>query len=163
MSLQISSKVQGRPSPLRPWCISPYFRFPPYFRKCLRLSGKFYLFQKKFHFHPPKFLTTFFFFFLVIHYKFRIPPYFASFSTFPHPDSRQFIISPYFSKFPPSYQKIQQLFTYFTCISPHTLTMMHLCITQCTYWTLLPKYIYLHLFIALYVCSSLPNYLIKSL
>src|SRR6218665_1060791 len=23
-------------------------------------------------------------------------------------------------------------------LSPHTLTMMHLCITQCTYWTPLP-------------------------
>src|SRR6218665_4042262 len=34
------------------------------------------------------------------------------------------------------------LFTYFMCISfPPSLTMMHLCITQCTYWTpLLPAY-----------------------
>src|SRR6218665_1652623 len=74
--------------------------------------------EKISHFHPPKFLTTFF---LVI-------------------DSQKFIISPYFSKFPPCFPKVQQLFTYFTCIFPRTLTMLHLCITQCTYWTpLVPK------------------------
>src|SRR6218665_1021871 len=43
---------------------------------------------------------------------------------------------PYFDKCPPCFTQIHLLFTYFTCISfPHTFTMMHLCITQCTYWT----------------------------
>jgi len=38
--------------------------------------------------------------------------------------------------FLPSFIKIHLLFTYFMCISfPPTFTMMHLCITQCTYWT----------------------------
>src|SRR6218665_1911025 len=46
------------------------------------------------------------------------------------------IISPYFEKFPPCFRKIHLLFTYLMCISfPPTLTMMHLCITQCTYST----------------------------
>src|SRR6218665_3914975 len=46
-------------------------------------------------------------------------------------------IPPYFQKFPPCFRKIYLLFTYFMCISfpPPTLTMMHLCITQYTYWT----------------------------
>src|SRR6218665_2404377 len=45
------------------------------------------------------------------------------------------------SSFPPTltnspcFRQIHLLFTYFTCIFPPTLTMMHLCITQCTYRT----------------------------
>jgi len=51
-------------------------------------------------------------------------------------DSRKFIIFPLtLRNFPSCFRKIHQLFTYFTCIFPPTLTMMHLCITQCTYWT----------------------------
>src|SRR6218665_1857805 len=68
--------------------------------------------EKISYFHPPKFLTTYF---LVIDHKFRISP---CFTTFLHPDSRKFIIPPYFSKFPPCFRKIQQLFTYFTCNFP---------------------------------------------
>src|SRR6218665_2536046 len=54
---------------------------------------------------------------------FRFPPCFRNFFRF-------------FGKFLTFYlfQK-KQLFTYFLCIFPPTLTMMHLCITQCTYWT----------------------------
>src|SRR6218665_1955985 len=41
-----------------------------------------------------------------------------------------------FNKFPPCFRKIHQRFTCFACnFFPPTLTMMHLCITQCTYWT----------------------------
>src|SRR6218665_1017582 len=43
--------------------------------------------------------------------------------------------SPLLFKISPCFRKIQQLFTYFTCNFPPTLTMMHLCITHCTYWT----------------------------
>src|SRR6218665_342314 len=49
---------------------------------------------------------------------------------------RENYYSPYFDKCPPCFTQIHLLFTYFTCISfPPTLTMMHLCITQCTYRT----------------------------
>ena len=127
--------TQGRPSPLRPWCISPPVSdFPLCFLKILRFFVKFltfYLFPKKF----PIFIRQNFWwpFFLVIT-NFEFPPYFASFSTFP-PGFAKIIISPYFHKCTPCFRKIHQLFTNFVCISPHTLTMMHLCITQCTYWT----------------------------
>src|SRR6218665_1740732 len=64
--------------------------------------------QKNFNFHPLKFLMTFF----------RIIPYFRCFSTFP-PDFVKFTCF------------------YIVCVFrfPSCLTMMHLCITQCTHWT----------------------------
>src|SRR6218665_1996298 len=72
--------------------------------------------------------------FLVIDHKFRISPYFRCFSTFP-PCFAKIFLSPYFSKFS------RPVLGKFTCflhtlrVFPPTLTMMHLCITQCTYWT----------------------------
>ena len=49
------------------------------------------------------------------------------------------------------FRKIHLLFTYFMCISfPPTFTMMHLCITQFTYWTPL-------LFSLVLLCFDLPN------
>src|SRR6218665_4206558 len=85
--------------------------------------------EKISYFHPPKFLTTF---------SFSHRPQILNFPPvllhFP-PDSRKFIMPPTFQNFPPCFRKIQQLFTYFTFNFPPTLTMMHLCITQCTYWT----------------------------
>src|SRR6218665_3869108 len=46
------------------------------------------------------------------------------------------LLFPLLSKMSPCFRIIHLLFTYITCISfPPTLTMMHLCITQCTYWT----------------------------
>ena len=85
-------------------------------------------FPQKCMFHPRKFPMTF----LVINWlwislllslKRYISPYFAKF------------ISPYFEKFP-WFRKIYLFFAYFTCFSfPPTSTMMHLCITQYTYWT----------------------------
>src|SRR6218665_578824 len=77
---------------------------------------------------------------LVIDHKFRISSCFAYFSTFP-PCLAKIIISPYFQKFPPCFRKIHQLFTCFVCHFPPTLTMMHLCTTQCRYWTPLPMWI----------------------
>ena len=110
--------TRGVHPPLRPWCIfSPVSDFPPYFRKIFRLSGKCQKFlpfpEKISHFHPPKFLTTFF---LVINHKFRISPCFACFTAFPPLIRENLLFPPYFSKFPPCFPKIQQLFTYFTCI-----------------------------------------------
>jgi len=108
---------QRRPSPLRPWCISALcFRFSPYFQQIFSLCGKF---------------------FLVIDHKFRISPYFPCFSIFP-PCFAKIIVSPTLLwKILPCFRKIHLLFKYFMCISfpPYTLTMMHLRITQCTYWT----------------------------
>ena len=56
---------QGRPSPLRPWCISPLFQIFPPFQKNFRTFSKFFTilpFSRKIscNFHPPKFLMTFF-------------------------------------------------------------------------------------------------------
>src|SRR6218665_3711402 len=79
--------------------------------------------EKFLDFHPPKLLMTFFVFFV-----------FCLFSTFPLCFAK-IIISPHFQKFPlPVFEK-------FTCVLhtlcvfrfPPILTMMHLCITQCTY------------------------------
>src|SRR6218665_696883 len=87
--------------------------------------------EKFLDFHPPKFLMIFF---LVIDHKFRISPYFPCFGPFP-PVSRKLLFPlPTLTNFPPCFRKIHLLFTYFLCISfPPTLTMMHFCITQCTY------------------------------
>src|SRR6218665_3740427 len=94
-------------------CISPYFRFPPYFRKNFGLRGKFsqcYHFQQNFtDFHPPKFLATFSFFYSFTT-NFEFPP---PFSVFQYIISRNFSFSPYFSKFRPDFVK----FTYFLCFS----------------------------------------------
>src|SRR6218665_252193 len=81
--------------------------------------------EKFFHFHPPKFLMTFS----------NFPPILPVSVHF-SPVSRKLLFPPFFEQFPPVFQKIHLLFTYFMCISfPPTLTMMQLCITQCTYWT----------------------------
>src|SRR6218665_3495269 len=90
-------------------------------------------------FHPPTFLMTFF---LVIDHKFRISPNFRCFSTFPPPVSRKSFFPSYFLLLiSPS------VLGTFTCFF-HTLrvffptpalSMMHLCITQCTYWTPLAR------------------------
>ena len=77
--------------------------------------------EKFFDFHPPKFLMTFF------SHQPQISN-FPLFSVFKYsflPISIKFYI-PHFSKF--------SRFRTFTS-SPPTFTMMHLCITQCMYWT----------------------------
>src|SRR6218665_3686441 len=84
------------------------------------------------HFHPPKFLTTFFF------------SHRPQISDFPHilpvlvhfpTDSRKFIIPPTFQNFPLVFNKFNSFLHTLRGFFPPTLTMMHLCITQCTYWT----------------------------
>src|SRR6218665_2205316 len=65
----------------------------------------------------------------------NFPPIFASSVHF-HLFRKNYSFPPTFTNFPPVLGK-------FTCFlhalrvhfSPSTLTMMHLCITQCTYWT----------------------------
>src|SRR6218665_2730060 len=68
--------------------------------------------QKIFNFHPPKFLMTF----LLL----LFPPTFLN---------------------SPSFRKIYVFFymLYVLFVSSPTSTMLHLCITQCTYWTPLLK------------------------
>ena len=110
----------------------PLFQIsPPIFEKISDFLENFTNFtfsRKNFPFSSAKILV-------IDHKLFWISPYFACFSTFP-PDSRKFIISPYFSKFPPCFPKIPQFFyILYVYLPPPTLTMMHLCITQCTYWT----------------------------
>ena len=66
---------QGRPSPLRPWCISHLFQISPYFRKIFRLWWCL-LFPKNFLIFIRQ---NFWSFFLVIDHKFRIFPLFNLF------------------------------------------------------------------------------------
>src|SRR6218665_2755767 len=75
-------------------------------------------------------------FFLVIDHKFRISPLFSLFQYIFPLFRENYSFPPTFTNFPPVLDK-------FTCFLhalsvfrfPPTLTMMHLCITQCTYWT----------------------------
>ena len=132
----------GTSNPPKAMMHSPLFQIYRYFSKNVQTLWKILKilpFPDNFlNFHPPKFLMTFLF--LVIDHN----PYFPCFSTFP-PCFAKIIISPCFAKiiispllwkiFLPVFSKIHLLFTYFMCISfPPTLTMMHLCIIQCTYW-----------------------------
>src|SRR6218665_465422 len=107
------------------------FRFSPQFRKNFRTFLKFLTILPFLDFHPPKFLTTFF---LFIDQKFRISPLFSLFQ-YIFPQYRENYSFPLLLQIPPGFRQIHLLFTYFTCTFAPTLTMMHLCITQCTYWT----------------------------
>src|SRR6218665_2879971 len=110
----------------------PCFRFPPYFLKIFRLENfqTFTSSRKISRFSSAKISDDLF---LVIDHKFRIFPLFPLFQYISplFPENYYF---PYFAN-SPRFRKIHLLFTYFICISfPPTLTMTHLCITQCTYW-----------------------------
>ena len=65
----------------------------------------------------------------------NFPPIFPVSIHFPPVSQKLFFLPPTLTN-SPCFRQIHLLFTYFTCIfvTP-TLTMMHLCITQCTYWT----------------------------
>src|SRR6218665_585926 len=99
----------------------------PLFPKKIDIPWKIFLIlpfpEKNFDFHLPKFLT-----FLLQNFNF---PYFPCFTAFP-PYFTKIIVSPYFKKF------TCFLHTLYVFRIPLTLTMMHLCITQCTYWMPLP-------------------------
>src|SRR6218665_3317846 len=91
-----------------------------------------------FAFHPPIFLMTLFF-----SHRPQISnsPYFPCFNNFP-PVSRKLLFPPYFQTFLPVFKKFTcflHTFCVHVFLSPLNLTMMHLCITQCTYWTPLDK------------------------
>src|SRR6218665_1248418 len=92
----------------------PVSDFLPYFRKSFETPWKIFPilpFSKHFlDFHPPKFLMTF----LVIDYKFAIPPYFRCFSTF-SPYFGKNCISPYFCKFPPDFVKFACFYILYVC------------------------------------------------
>jgi len=113
----------------------PLFQISPYFQKYFRLCGQF----SKFYFFPKNFSIfirqNFWWSFLAIDHKFRISP-----PTFPvsvHFPFAKIIICPFFNKFVPLFSKNSPAFyiLYVYFVSSPTLTMMHLCITQCTYWT----------------------------
>jgi len=92
---------QERPSPLRPWCISPMFQISPLFSTNFHTLWKMLPFpEKNSNFHSPKFLMTFWFF----SHPPRISPYFSCFRIFP-PCFAKFIISPYFQKCSPLFSK----------------------------------------------------------
>ena len=137
--------LSGVSTPLRQSCISfPLcFRFPPYFKKFFRLRRKFsqfQLFPKKISdFHWPNFWWLFFRWLQILN-----SPLFSMFQ-YISPLFRQNYYYPYFFKFP-WFRNIYVFFTYFMCFSfPPSLTMMHLCITQCTYWMLLVPLMILYL------------------
>src|SRR6218665_1248303 len=81
-------------------------------------------------FHSPKFLMTFF----SSTTNFKFPPYFASFTTFSPLISKNSYFHPTFTHFPPVFGKFTS-FLHTFCVHFPPLAMMHLCITQCTYWT----------------------------
>ena len=123
----------------------PCFRFPPYFRKIFRLREKFTFPDNIiFRFSSAKISDDFFLsFLLVIDHKFRISSLFSLFQYISPLFRENYYFPPYFEKCPPCFRQIQLLFTYFMCIAfPPTLTMMHLCITQCTYWMPLARSCY---------------------
>ena len=72
--------------------------------------------------------------FLVIIYKFVITPICAASVHFPPISGKLFLLL--LQNFPPDFVKYK-CFLHTFCVFrfPHTLIMMHLCITQCTYWT----------------------------
>ena len=109
---------QGRPSPPKTMMhFSLLFQIFPLFSKNFRAFRKMLTilpFPDKFlHFHPPKFLMTFF---LVIHHKFRISSLFSLFQYMSPPVSRELLFPPAFQNFP-LFIKIHLLFTYFLFIS----------------------------------------------
>ena len=149
----------GASIPLRRWCMSPpvsdfpsvsrgvhppwgHDAFPPVsdfplifkkFSNSVENFPNFTLSRKNFRFSSAKISYDLF---LVINHKFRISFLFSLFQYIFPSVSRKLLFHPYISL---CFRKIHLLFTYFMCISfPPTLTMMHLCITQCTYWTPLP-------------------------
>src|SRR6218665_3459646 len=66
--------------------------------------------------------------------KILISPYFRCFSAFPL--FRENYSSPfYFFKFHPDFVKLTCFYMPHVLFVSLCLTMMHLCITQCTYWT----------------------------
>jgi len=74
---------------------------------------------------------------LVIDYKFWISPLFSMFQ-YISPLFRVNYYCPLLFQISPCFRKIYVFFVLCVFVSPLSLTVMHLCITQCTYWTPLP-------------------------
>jgi len=125
---------------------------PPISEKFLRLRRKFsqfYLFRKRFSIFI---CQNFLWLFLVIDHKFVIFPSIFALSVY-FPLFRKNLHSLLWQIPPSDFVKFLCFFTYFLWFSfPPTLTMMHLCITQCSYWTHLPKIIFGTRRSYLYVC-----------
>ena len=96
--------MQGRPSPLMAWCISPCFRIPPVFSDPAENFQNFTFSQKFFHFHPPKFLMTFFV--SGRHHQFPNFPDIFPASIYFLPVSLKLLFLPCFYKFLPCFRKI---------------------------------------------------------
>src|SRR6218665_522315 len=86
-----------------------------------------------FGFHLPKFLMTLLFWSSATNFEF--PPYFRYVNTFPPIFRQNYSFHSTFINFPPVFSKFT-CFLHTLCVFrfPPTFTMMHLCITQCTYW-----------------------------
>jgi|SRR6218665_1369091 len=125
------------------------FQISPCFHKIFRLCrkfSKFYLFPT--NFSSAKISDDFF----VIDHIFQISPYFPYLSTFPPCFAKIIISPPTFQNFPPVLEKFTCFLVLHTlCVFhfPPTLTMMHLCNTQCTYW--MPLYMYVCTYV---ICMS---------
>jgi len=107
-------------------------QFPRNFSDSVENFHKFYLFRKEISIFIRQ---NFWWLFLVINHKFLISPYFRPFSL-SLPLSKK-IISPLLLQISPLVSLNFRVFYILSVIfvSLLTLTMMHLCITQCTYWT----------------------------
>jgi len=117
LMMMMMTPRQGRPSPLRQWCISPLFQISPLFsKKCFDSVENFpnsTFSRKLFRFSSAKLSDDLF---LVINHKFRISPLFLLFQ-YISPYFAKIILSPYFSKFPPFFRYIYVGFTYFVLFS----------------------------------------------
>src|SRR6218665_893914 len=84
-------------------------------------------------------------FLLVIDHKFRISPLFSVFQYISPLFGENYYFPPPLNNFPPILEKFT-CFLRTLCVFPFppTLTMMHLCITQCTYRTPLRVRVYDH-------------------
>ena len=132
--LRLPSVRQGRPSP---WG-NDGDAFPPIsdslcFRKISWLRGKFpsfYLFPKNFSIFIRQ--NFWWLFFSLQPQISNFPPLSIHFPLF----RQSYSFRPTFQNFPLFSANLRAFYIYFLCFSfPPTFTMMHLCITQCTYWT----------------------------
>ena len=110
--------MQGRPSPLRQWCISPLFQISSLFLTKFSDSAEnfpnFTFSPNIFRFSSAKICDDLF---LVIHHKFRNPPIFPVSIHFPL--FWEIFLSPYFCKISPYFAKFPSDFVKVTCL--HTL------------------------------------------
>src|SRR6218665_16440 len=112
----------------------PPFQISPCFPKNFLTAWKISPFTRKFfRFSGAKISDDLF---LVINHKFRISSPNVAISIHFSPYFDKHFLSLLLLQISPCFWQIYVFFTYFMCFSfPPTFTMMHLCITQCTYWT----------------------------